>query len=90
MTIASMQGVLKRYDAYVALDYIDLDIHEGDIVGLLGPNGAGKTTLIQTLTGMIPFEKGKVELFGQSKMRSPTKIRRSLASSRRRLPYSKN
>lgn len=67
MTIASMQGVVKRYGPHVALDYIDLDIYEGEIIGLLGPNGAGKTTLIQTLTGIIPFERGKVELFGQSK-----------------------
>jgi len=67
MTIASMQGVLKRYGSYVALDYIDLDIHEGEIVGLLGPNGAGKTTLIQTLIGMLPVDKGKISLFEQAK-----------------------
>ncbi|MGN8648111.1 ABC transporter ATP-binding protein [Gracilibacillus sp. HCP3S3_G5_1] len=67
VTIASMQGVVKRYGSDVVLDYIDLDIYEGEIVGLLGPNGAGKTTLIQTLTGMIPFERGSLELFGQSK-----------------------
>ncbi len=67
MTIASMQGVVKRYGSDVVLDYIDLDIYEGEIIGLLGPNGAGKTTLIQTLTGMTPFERGKVALFGQLK-----------------------
>jgi len=67
MAIASMQGVLKRYGSYVALDYIDLDIHEGEIVGLLGPNGAGKTTLIQTLIGMLPVDKGKITLFEQAK-----------------------
>lgn len=67
MTIASMQGVIKRYGSHVVLDYIDLDIQEGEIIGLLGPNGAGKTTLIQTLTGMIPFDRGKIELFGNSK-----------------------
>lgn len=66
MMIASMQGVVKRYGSQLVLDYIDLDIQEGEIIGLLGPNGAGKTTLIQTLTGMTPFERGKVELFGQS------------------------
>lgn len=66
MTVASMKGVLKRYGSFVALDYIDLDIYEGEIVGLLGPNGAGKTTLIQTLTGIAPFEKGSISLFGQS------------------------
>lgn len=57
--IASMQGVVKRYGSQLVLDYIDLDIQEGEIIGLLGPNGAGKTTLIQTLTGITAFERGK-------------------------------
>lgn len=67
MTVASMQGVVKRYGSQVVLDYIDIDIQQGEIIGLLGPNGAGKTTLIQTLTGITPFERGTVEIFGQSK-----------------------
>lgn len=66
MAIASMQGVVARYGSHVALDYIDLDIYEGEILGLLGPNGAGKTTLIQTLTGMKSIERGKITLFGDS------------------------
>lgn len=65
MTIASMQSVLKRYGSHAALDYIDLEIHEGEIVGLLGPNGAGKTTLIQALTGIVPVDQGQVSLFGE-------------------------
>lgn len=67
MTVASLQGVVVRYGTHVALDYIDLDIQEGEIVGLLGPNGAGKTTLIQTLSGLKTVERGTVALFGQSK-----------------------
>ncbi|MFC6333797.1 ABC transporter ATP-binding protein [Paenibacillus septentrionalis] len=67
MTIAAMRDVVKRYGSYVALDCIDLDIKKGEVIGLLGPNGAGKTTLIQTLTGMKAFDRGSVELFGQSK-----------------------
>jgi len=67
MMIASLQGVVVRYGTHVALDYIDLDIREGEIIGLLGPNGAGKTTLIQTLTGIKPVERGTVTLFGQPK-----------------------
>ncbi|SFB07733.1 ABC transporter [Lentibacillus halodurans] len=46
-----MKGIVKRYGSELALDYVDLDIQKGEIVGLLGPNGAGKTTLIHTLTG---------------------------------------
>lgn len=67
MIIASLHSVVKRYGSHIALDYVDLDIQKGELIGLLGPNGAGKTTLIQTLTGMTPFERGKIELFGQSK-----------------------
>ncbi|MFA1819853.1 ABC transporter ATP-binding protein [Virgibacillus oceani] len=67
MNIASLQGVVKRYGSNIVLDYVDLEINEGEIIGLLGPNGAGKTTLIQTLTGMVPYEKGQVALFGEAK-----------------------
>lgn len=66
MTVAKMKGIVKRYGHALALDYVDLEIHEGEIVGLLGPNGAGKTTLIHTLMGMIPFDKGSIQLFGSS------------------------
>src|SRR5699024_7802361 len=66
MAIASMDGVVKRYGSQLVMDYVDMDIREGEIIGLLGPNGAGKTTLIQTLTGMIPHERGKISLFDSS------------------------
>ena len=67
MTIASLQGVVKRYGNQLVLDGVDLDIHEGEILGLLGPNGAGKTTLIQTLTGMTPADRGNITLFGDDR-----------------------
>ncbi|GAK14386.1 ABC transporter ATP-binding protein [Geomicrobium sp. JCM 19039] len=65
MTIASMKGIVKRYKNQIVLDYIDLEIHEGEIVGLLGPNGAGKTTLIHGLMGIIPIDQGTIHLFGE-------------------------
>ncbi|MCC5910878.1 MAG: ATP-binding cassette domain-containing protein, partial [Clostridiaceae bacterium] len=48
MTIMHMRKILKRYGNHLALDHVDLDITEGEILGLLGPNGAGKTTLIHS------------------------------------------
>ena len=36
--------LVKRYGDMLALDYFDLDVHQGEIFGLLGPNGSGKTT----------------------------------------------
>lgn len=65
--IASLNGIVKRYDSKLVLDYIDLDINEGQIIGLLGPNGAGKSTLIRCLTGMETVNQGNVTLFGDGK-----------------------
>lgn len=40
------RGITKCFGDVVALDRIDLDVHQGQIHGLVGPNGAGKTTLL--------------------------------------------
>jgi len=63
--IASMENVVKRYGDNTALDYLDLNIPEGQILGLLGPNGAGKTTAIRILTGLISADSGNVMMFGE-------------------------
>ena len=39
-----IENLVKRYGDLVALNHLNLDIHEGEIFGLLGPNGSGKTT----------------------------------------------
>ncbi len=56
-------GVVKRFEATVALDGIDLIVDEGEVRGLLGPNGAGKTTLLRILLGLVRPDAGSVELF---------------------------
>lgn len=44
---------------------VHLHLSPGEIYGLLGPNGAGKTTTISALIGLLPYEIGKVQIFGQ-------------------------
>lgn len=62
--LAVLQGVHKRYGPVVALDGIDLEIREGELLSLLGVNGAGKTTALSLITGQIPADAGMVSLFG--------------------------
>ncbi len=59
-----IEGLVKRYGAFTALDGLDLEIGKGTIFGLLGPNGAGKTTLVSVLNGLSDFDGGTVEVFG--------------------------
>ena len=47
-----------------ALQNVDLEVGQGELVGLIGPNGAGKTTLIDAVTGFVRFT-GRVELEGE-------------------------
>ena len=63
--IACMKNVVKRYGDTLALDHLDLQVAEGEILGLLGPNGAGKTTAIRTLCGLIDADSGETTVMGQ-------------------------
>jgi ABC-2 type transport system ATP-binding protein len=61
----TIEGLTKRYDdSFVALDGLDLEVHDGAFFGLLGPNGAGKTTLISAVTNLIRVTAGRIEVFG--------------------------
>lgn len=61
-TLLSVRGASKRFGEVVALEKIDLDIHEGEIIGLVGSNGAGKTTLLRLLSGVYRPSDGSVVL----------------------------
>ncbi|MEE9335572.1 MAG: ABC transporter ATP-binding protein [Granulosicoccaceae bacterium] len=64
-TIIEIKGLGKTYSGgQVALNDINLDIKEGEILALLGPNGAGKTTLISAVCGLINPTSGSVKVAG--------------------------
>ena len=62
--VLTVRGLSVAFGGVHALEKVDLEVREGELVGLIGPNGAGKTTLIDAITGFVPFT-GKVELDGQ-------------------------
>jgi ABC-2 type transport system ATP-binding protein len=58
-----------------ALECVDLDINEGEILALLGPNGAGKTTLISIICGIVSASTGSVRVAGHDIVRDYRKTR---------------
>jgi len=80
--ILSIKQLSKRYgdgaDAVIALDKINLDLHEGEIFGLLGVNGAGKTTLSSILATLHPPTSGDVLYKGRSIYKELAAYRRAM------------
>ncbi|GLV76392.1 ABC transporter ATP-binding protein [Streptomyces hygroscopicus] len=74
----ALRAVSKRYGATTALEGIDLEIAEGEIMGLLGHNGAGKTTLMSLVAGLLRPDTGKIEIHGVPTDRDPRRARRDL------------
>jgi ABC-2 type transport system ATP-binding protein len=62
MSVINCKGLSKKYDDFLALNNVDLEIEEGEFFGLLGPNGAGKTTLLKILTGQIRPTEGTAKV----------------------------
>lgn len=60
-----IKNVVKRYGSLVALDHLNLTIHEGEIFGLLGPNGSGKTTAINCMLALLKYDKGSIRIMGE-------------------------
>lgn len=60
-----LEGVVKRFGSYTALDGVSMTIPAGQVFGLLGPNGAGKTTLIRIITRITGPDEGRVLMDGR-------------------------
>ena len=69
--VIETHGLSKRYGDVVAVDNLDLAVHQGEIFGLLGPNGSGKTTTILMLLGLTEPTAGSVRVLGLDPARQP-------------------
>jgi len=73
--IIRMVNLTKKFENLVAVNHLNLDIEEGEILGLLGPNGAGKTTTLLMLTTVIRPTEGTAFIGPHDVTREPDKAR---------------
>ena len=60
-TALRVENATMQFGGVVAVDNLNLEVHEGEIVSLIGPNGAGKTTAFNCITGVYQPTNGQVE-----------------------------
>ena len=62
--LIEVHGLTRRFGGVVAVDSLDFEVGEGELVSLIGPNGAGKTTTFNLISGLDWADGGSVRLDG--------------------------
>jgi branched-chain amino acid transport system ATP-binding protein len=75
-----VRGVSKHFGAVQAVERLDFEVRDGEILGLIGPNGAGKTTAINLISGVIRPDRGRITFRGEdvTGMRPDRLVRRGV------------
>lgn len=64
-SILEMKGISKNFGSVRALDNVDFEVYENEILALVGDNGAGKSTLAKTISGVHQPDKGEIYFEGE-------------------------
>ena len=73
-----VENITKRYGNFTAVEGINFEIDEGEIVGFLGPNGAGKSTTMNMITGFIEPSEGRIIVDGYDISKKPKKAKKQI------------
>ena len=81
MALLEIESLSKKFFEFPALDQVNIEVREGELLGIIGPNGSGKSTLFNCVSGVHVPSGGRVKLRGQEITRfSPDEIfKRGLA-----------
>src|SRR3984885_16022479 len=63
--VLDLGQITKSYPGVIALDGVNLQVYQNEIVGLVGENGAGKSTLMKILIGNVQPDQGSYRIRGQ-------------------------
>lgn len=69
------QDLSKRFDNFLAVDRVSLELGAGQVLALLGPNGAGKTTTVRMLTSVLHPTSGSARVAGYDVITRPAEVR---------------
>ncbi len=64
--LLAVNGLVKRFGGFRALDALSFSVGAGEILGLVGPNGSGKTTCINVISGLYRPDGGSIHFEGRS------------------------
>jgi ABC-2 type transport system ATP-binding protein len=73
-----VENLVKRFDGFVAVDHVTIEVKRGEIFGFLGPNGAGKSTTIRILCGLLAPTEGRAVVGGFDVAREPERVKSSI------------
>jgi ABC-2 type transport system ATP-binding protein len=73
-----VDGLVKQFGDFVAVDHISFEARRGEIFGFLGPNGAGKSTTIRMLCGLLTPTSGRAVVAGFEVGREAEKVRQNI------------
>ncbi len=71
----AVEGLVKRFGSFVAVDQVNFSVGRGEVLGFLGPNGAGKSTIIRILCGLLRPTAGRALVAGVDVARDPERVR---------------
>lgn len=78
MDAIEVNGLVKRFGSFTAVDDISFTVPEGTVFGLLGANGAGKSTAIRMLCGLLTPSSGKARVAGIDVAADPESVKRAI------------
>lgn len=73
-----LKQVSKLYDQFVAVDNLDLEVEDGEIMGIIGHNGAGKTTTLKMISGLLAPTSGTIEVMGRDIVKDSIPVKKVL------------
>lgn len=79
MSVVNLENITKRFGKFVALDGVNLNVRQGEVLGFIGPNGAGKSTTIRILLGLLRKSSGNAQLFDKDPCVDAVELHRRLA-----------